>query len=96
MKQKVQIVGKVTGLTPEEAVLKFNESETILTRQGCEVINPMKIVPADASWKDAMRICLKSLLEVDAIAVQPDYVLSEGASLEYLVAVNVGTKIIEL
>ncbi len=83
---KVQIIGKVTHLRREDAEAKFAESEWLLESFGHEVVNPMKIVPPDATHAEAMRICLRSLLEVEAVAIQPDWSDSKGAKIEYMVA----------
>ena len=96
MKEKIQIIGKVTGLDREACVKKFAESQLQLERAGYEVINPVLLVPADAAWRPAMRICLAALLNVDAVALQPDWYMSEGAKLEYMVATALKLKMIRV
>lgn len=86
MKCKVQIIGKVTGLDRERCVAKFKESQDILEFRGYQVINPMELVPAETPWNESMRICLRELLTVDAVFVQPDWYDSAGARVEYMVA----------
>jgi len=94
--EQVQIIGKVTGLEREEVVDKFFESERKLSEAGYDVVNPVAIIATGTAWHDAMRICLKSLLEVDAIAVQPDWQESKGARCEYHMATALNLKIIWL
>jgi len=94
--QRIQIVGKVTGLNLIDAKTKFKESQNFLEERGYEVVNPMQIVPLGSTWHEAMRICVKSLLEVDAIAVQADWVDSKGAQAVYLLATTLNMKIIRI
>ena len=96
MRAKVQIIGKVTGLDRERCVAKFKESQDTLELAGYEVINPTVIVPEETTWKEAMRTCLRELLSVDAVAIQPDWFNSAGARVEYMVANALRLKIIRL
>lgn len=93
---RVQIIGKVTGLDRERCVAKFKDSQEMLEHAGYEVVNPVTLVPAETSWKEAMRICLRELLSVDAVAVQPDWYDSEGARVEYMVANALKLKMIHI
>ena len=92
MKKKVQLIGKVTGMNRLDTVLKFKEAQDRFEAMGFEVRNPVAMVPADATHQDAMRICLKSLLEVDAALLLPDWVNSDGSEVEYRVALAIGLK----
>ncbi len=83
---KIQIIGKVTNLRRVDAIRKFFKDEAKLLSQGHEVVNPLKLVPPHTSHPEAMRMCLRELLTVDAIAIQPDWYDSEGAKVEYMVA----------
>lgn len=96
MAQKIQIIGRVSGLSWLEARNKFDKSRMLLASQGYEVYNPMTMVRSDAKWEAAMRICLDQLLKVDAVAVQPDWNLSRGAGIEIMVANALGLKVIWL
>lgn len=84
--KRIQIIGQITGLDRKTVEDKFNLSESQLKEKGWEVVNPTKLVSPETSWSDSMRECLKSLLTVDAIAIQPDWYQSEGAKIEYMVA----------
>lgn len=95
-KKKIQLVGKVTGLSHDEVVLKFKYAQTTLEAKGYEVVNPTAIIPETTEWKPAMRICIKSLLDVDGIAILPDWNESRGSRLEYSIAYDLGLKIIHL
>lgn len=85
---KIQIIGQVTGLPREVVVAKFEKSEEMLRNAGYDVFNPVKEIPENTGYTEAMRICLRSLCdpEVIGIAVQPDWFKSEGAKTEYMVA----------
>ena len=96
MKKKVQIIGKVTGLNRIDVVLKFKEAQNHLEAQGYEVINPVVLVPADATHAKAMRMCLDSILTVDAVAMLPDWVHSTGSQVEYQNAFILGLNMIWL
>lgn len=96
MKKKCQIIGKITGLDRKHCVEKFRETQELLETYGYEVVNPVTLVPEDSSWTDAMRECLRVLLTVDAVAVQPDWYDSEGARVEYMVANALKLKMIHI
>ncbi|MEI6061727.1 MAG: DUF4406 domain-containing protein [Bacteroidota bacterium] len=86
MKQKIQIIGKVSGLNLIDVQTKFKLAQNHLEHLGYEVINPMHIVPLGSTWSEAMRICLRSLHDVDAVAVLPDWTDSRGSHVEYMAA----------
>ena len=96
MKETIQIIGKVTGLDREVCVAKFAYTQLKMEKAGYEVVNPITLVPEDATWQQAMRICLAQLLTVDAVALQEDWYLSEGAKLEYMVATALRLKMIRV
>jgi len=94
-KIRVQLIGKVSGLDRAMVVLDFREMQAQLEAQGYEVVNPLLIVPEDSSWHNAMRICIASLLTVDAVALVPnDWYMSQGALAEYEVAHALGLEIL--
>ena len=96
LKKTIQVVGKITGLDREEVIRKFQQSEIHLKSLGYKVINPVTLVPETETWEDSMRSCLQSLLTVDAIAVQPDWYLSKGAQIEYMIASSLSLDVIRL
>jgi hypothetical protein len=69
-------------------VAKFSASEEKLKEAGYEVWNPVKEIPEDTDYTQAMRLCLQNLCkeETKAIAIQPDWYMSDGAKTEYMVA----------
>lgn len=93
---KIQIIGKITGLPRMDVIIKFKESEQQLLASGYSPVNPLNLVPAGMEWGQAMRLCIKSLLEVDGVALQSDWSMSAGAKLEFMIASHLNLKIIKL
>jgi len=92
----VYISGKVTGLEYVEAWLKFANAQSLLEIKGYTVINPMHLVAEEASWQDAMRICISYLPHANFIYLLPDWEDSEGAKIEKYLADKLGIKHLEL
>jgi len=87
MKGKVFISGKVTGLPANLARLYFDQAEKCLTNLGYECVNPMKIVPQNATPAEAMTILLPILTEqCSAIYFLANHIYSEGSKAEEVVA----------
>lgn len=60
-----------------------------------EVANPLKNgLPAEANWREHMKIDLKNLLECDAIFMCRDFDKSKGCKLEWEVATTVGMEVL--
>ena len=82
---KIYIAGKYTGIPHEQAVAKFNATEQQLIETGLqpnEIINPVKHVPQNTQWSDAMKICIPLLESCTAIFMQNDWLESFGARRE--------------
>lgn len=82
MKKKIYIAGKVTGLSRIEASQKFGKIEKQLTEEGYEVVNPLSLVDFHDTWENAMRICIKALMDCDEAYFMPCYQESRGARIE--------------
>lgn len=97
-KKKIQLIGKVKDVTRKHAVAKFLESKTQLEHQGWEVWNPVEHVPTNVARGEEMRICLRNLIDprTVAVAIQPDWVSSEGSKVEYMVANSLNLQVIKL
>jgi len=97
-KGKIQLIGKVSGLNRGFVLAKFNAQKKKLESEGYEVWSPVDHVPEDATQVEAMRICLANLVlpETESVSVQPDWVNSEGAKVEYMVANSLRLKIIRV
>lgn len=97
-KKKIQLIGKVKDVTRKNAIAKFLESKAKLENQGWEVWNPMEHVPTNVARGEEMRICLQNLVDprTVAVAIQPDWVSSEGSKVEYMVANSLNLQVIML
>ncbi len=94
VRYKIYIAGKVTGLPYRETFNKFLAAEELLKSLGQEVINPMRIVPPNDTWQNAMRLCMASLCKCNAIYLLDDFKESRGAMIEYEIANQLGFKLI--
>ncbi|MBK6819870.1 MAG: DUF4406 domain-containing protein [Bacteroidetes bacterium] len=84
---RIYIAGKVTGLKLAELTFKFGGAEKKLMDEGWEVINPLNIVlDKEISWQGAMKLCLKELINCEAIYMLHDWQESKGAIIEYNLA----------
>lgn len=90
---KIYIAGKVTGLPQEEVVAKFAKAQQELQDMGYEAINPVEIVKTQAeafhtTWQKAMKLCIKALLDCEAVLLLPCWQYSVGAQIEQELADN--------
>ena len=84
---KIYIAGKVTGEDPQKVTEKFEAAQNYLEQLGYEVMNPVRIVKdITMPWQEAMRLCIKALVECDHIYLLPCYSRSAGALLECQIA----------
>lgn len=75
------VSGPMRGL-PDRNRAAFCEAETMLRLGGYQVTNPTRCQLPGASWQDAMRHHITSLMDCDALAYLPGWEDSEGACLE--------------
>jgi len=100
---KIYIAGRMTGVKDYNKD-QFNKIEKELKKQGYRVVNPIKL-----SYKLAKKLGesidnierkyyikndIKELLKCDGIYMMKDWMFSEGATMEYMIARNIGLKII--
>jgi hypothetical protein len=89
---KLYICGQVTG--DKNYQQKFQNAEMQLREAGyTDIVNPARLVPGGTPWKEAMRICLKALLDCDGIAALPDCKYSRGANIELDLAAHLGMEL---
>lgn len=82
--KKIYIAGKVTGLPQDEVVEKFAAMQKELEKLGFEAVNPIEVVKDwNTPWNKAMRVCIKALMDCDAIVLLPDWFSSNGAKIEW-------------
>ena len=91
--KKVYIAGPMSGL-PELNFPAFHAEAAYLRAMGEEVINPAEIVtdPA-AKWEACMRADIAQLVTCDCAHFLPGWEKSRGASLEFLIASQLGLEI---
>lgn len=85
--KKIYIAGKVSGEKIHECTMKFGKVQKQLEALGLEVVNPLEVVNDwHAPWKEAMKLCIKALLDCDDVLFLQDYLSSKGAMMEYTIA----------
>lgn len=93
--KKIYLSGKISDLPHEEAVANFNLVERKYIKKGYKVVNPMKLKHNhDKTWQSYMREDIKALMDCDTIVMIPNWKSSEGACIEFNLAVNLGLNII--
>lgn len=93
MKKLIYISGSVTKTPRIEALIRFYLVELFLNLRGHETINPMRIVPKNATWHEAMKICLEEIENCDAIYLLSNWKKSDGAKLELKKAIELNKHI---
>ena len=89
--KKIYLAGKITGdLNYKE---KFRRAEEELIRKRFIVLNPA-FLPKGLEECEYMRICLPMLSVCDAIYLLEGWEESEGAVIEYLLAMKTGKEVI--
>jgi hypothetical protein len=83
MKKKIYIAGKVTGENREACIAKFKKAQQEIEALGHEAVNPIEVVGDwEASWADAMKKCIRALVDSDGIFLLRDFHKSTGAMME--------------
>ena len=96
---KIYIAGQITGLPYRDAVKKFAKAKQKLLKSAYAkgitlvVINPMELTNEKMSRAECMKICIRELLNCDAIYMLKGWWLSLGAVLENDIAAQIGLKI---
>ena len=93
----VYIAGPMTGL-PEFNYPAFNTAAEWLRVEGHEPLNPadtesLNETGETRSWDWYMRHALGMVIRADGIALLPGWEMSKGATLEHLVALQLGMDI---
>jgi hypothetical protein len=83
MKKKIYIAGKVTGEPIKKCQLKFKTAQLEMESHGFIAINPLEIVTDNNTpWDTAMKMCIKQMLDCDAVILLPCWEDSNGAKIE--------------
>jgi hypothetical protein len=86
--KKVYIIGAVTGLPVEEVQAKFAKASLSLKNMGMLPVVPVEFVPEDMPWNEAMKLCIRALIDCDMVLLLPDWQESKGGTLEVSIARN--------
>ena len=86
------LAGPVTGRAHRNETA-FAEAQHLLERHGWQVCNPLRVVPASASWLGAMVRCLWHLSLCDEVRMLPGWHQSRGARWEVAAAVVLGLRL---
>lgn len=95
----VQLVGPVTGIDRISCEAAFQAAKAVCLRHGArEVWSPVEHVRLDATHAEAMRVCLRRIVEgkTDALVMLEGWEDSEGALVEAAVADAVGVPRLEI
>ena len=96
--QRIYIAGPMTGL-PDNNYSAFHDAAARLRKRAWHVENPAENptphVDATCSWTAYMRMGVSQLMTCHAIYLLPGWQQSKGASLEYMVAQQLGLVIYE-
>jgi Domain of unknown function (DUF4406) len=91
---KIYIAGKVTGEPIAECTMKFGSMQKHLEKLGYEAVNPLAVVGTwQVTWQQAMKACIKALLDCDGVLALDDYTESRGAKIELDIAEEMGMPI---
>lgn len=87
--KKLYIAGPMTGL-PLYNFPEFFRVEALLRGAGFETVNPARIGRTEDTWEQNMRRGIRAMLECDGVALLCGWTQSQGARVEYRIAVEVG------
>jgi hypothetical protein len=86
-KQKINISGKITGLSETQAFTLFEQAEQKVVKMGMNPINPMKLSHNhNKTWVEYMIEDLKEMLKCKSIYMISNWKQSRGARIEYMLA----------
>lgn len=92
--KRIYVAGPMTGL-PEFNYPAFHREAMRLRGLNYEVENPAENpVPPCGTWLGYMRMAVRQVSTVDAIALLPGWIKSRGARTEALLALCLGLKIV--
>lgn len=90
VKPRIYIAGKMTG-EPDFNYPAFNAAASRLRALGFDVENPAECeLPIGSPWQEFMRSGITQLMRCDQIVLLPGWEKSRGATLEYMLAMQLG------
>ena len=92
---RIYVAGPVTG-KPELNRTKFENAACWLTEAGHTPLVPHWFVPEDATWEQAMRRSIETLVKCDGVALLGGWRGSKGARIERSLALDLGMDVREM
>lgn len=91
---KVYICGPVTGIEDMNKA-SFYGAELILKSLRYGVTNPIRLCEhvAPDQWEEAMKVCIKAMLDCELVVLLDGWQQSKGATLERKIALSVGIEV---
>lgn len=86
---RLYVCGPVTGHADLNRPA-FEQDARELEAAGYDPLVPHSFVPPDATWRDAMELCLERIPECDGLALLPGWDGSDGATAEVAIASSRG------
>lgn len=86
---RLYVCGPVTGHADLNRPA-FDIAAARLQDAGYDTLVPHSFVPPDATWRDAMELCLERIPECDGIALLQGWDESDGATCEVAIASSRG------
>lgn len=86
---KIYIAGKITGLKPELAGMRFIHAAFSINKKypAADILNPVRLPPPEnPTWHNWMRVCIQNLADCTHIYMIPGWQFSKGARIEYLIS----------
>ena len=90
--KKLYLSGPITNNPSAEEL--FATAEQYYTKEGYEVVNPLKLCADNPTWHEAMRRNITALMQCGAIAMLSGWENSEGAIIEHYLAKKLQIEII--
>ena len=87
---KIYVATKITGIPWSVVKSKLAEAKAYLLAIGYEPVIPTELPgnSKDTLWEESMKICIRALVDCDAIALLEDWTNSRGARLEQTIAIR--------
>lgn len=90
--KKLYLSGPITNNPSAEEL--FATAEQYYTKEGYEVVNPLKLCADNPTWHEAMHRDITALMQCGAIAMLSGWENSEGATIEHYLAKKLQIEII--
>ncbi len=93
--KRVYISGAISGRNIQSVRLKFGLCEKKLREMGYKTVNPTRLCPSWLPWGLCMIVDIVALRFCDAICMLPGWEHSNGANIEYYLALQMNLDIME-